>query len=242
MKIFDTSPCVLAAESTRLGGVSPAPFDSLNLGMSSGDDQANVLENRMRFFGKHHVALENVALVHQVHGTSVLCVTTGGNYGQHDALMTNTPNVFVAVSTADCTPILIYDAVSKACAAVHAGWRGTESGVVCNTLLEMQRQFGSLPEHIFAYIGACIGETAFEVGRDVADKFDAAFKRFDPEQNKFLIDLKKANFAQLKAFGVAETHIEVSPHCTVINNDRYFSYRKEAGRTGRMLTFIGQRG
>ena len=239
--VFQPFLGLVAAQSTRHGGVSPEPFASLNLGLSSGDEAANVHENRRRFFADLGIRPEEVALGFQVHGDSVCIVEKAGVYDEHDAFVTNRPNVFVAVSVADCTPILIHDPKTQAVAAVHAGWKGTMKQIVAKTLLQMTRHFGTCPADCFAYIGACISECAFEVDTDVADHFDDRFKRFDTEKQKFLVDLKQANLVQLLNNGVPETQIEVSPYCTVAQNDTFFSYRKEGKRSGRMLAVIGMR-
>lgn len=233
---------LIAAQSTRHGGVSPEPFASLNLGLSSGDEAANVHENRRRFFADLGIRPEEIALGFQVHGDNVCVVEKPGVYDEYDAFVTNQPNVFVAVSVADCTPVLIYDPATQAVAAVHAGWKGTMNRIVAKTLLQMTRHFGTRPTDCLAYIGACISECAFEVDADVADHFDGRFKRFDEERNKFLVDLKQANLAQLLDSGVPEKQIEVSPYCTVAQNDTFFSYRKEGKRSGRMLAVIGTMG
>lgn len=129
---FYTSPAifsgfseVITAESTRHGGVSPAPFTSLNLGINTADEAANVDENRRRFFSAIGASAYAFASSHQVHGTEILYATEAGRYMGHDALITNKPGLLVGVTVADCVPILIYDPAHKAVAAIHAGWRGT---------------------------------------------------------------------------------------------------------------------
>lgn len=239
--IFSAFPHLTAAQSTRHGGVSQEPFASLNLGLSSGDERENVLENRRRFFNGLGIGPDEVALGFQVHGDTILNATQPGNYENYDAFITNRKNVFVAVSVADCTPVLIYDTENKAVAAIHAGWKGTMQQIVTKTLQAMQTNFGTRPQHCYAYVGTCISECSFEVDADVADHFENRFKRFDADLNKFFIDLKQANTTQLLDFGVPASQIEISPFCTVIDNADYFSYRKEGKRSGRMLAVIGLR-
>ncbi len=237
--IFDQFSNLIAAESTRDGGVSPSPFSSLNLSLRVGDADANVLENRKRFLGGLGVDLSQLATSHQVHGDKVLYVIEPGDYSGFDALVTDQKNIFVAVSVADCTPILLYDAANEVVAAVHAGWRGTVDGIVYKTLETMQDHFGTQPEQCYAYIGTCIDECSFEVNADVADHFPKEFKRFDTDLNKFLVDLKGGNKDQLREFGIPDNQIEISSFSTVLHNDRYFSHRKEKGQTGRMMAGIG---
>lgn len=239
--IFAPFQNVIAAESTRHGGVSPAPFASLNLGKSTDDDPANVAENRRRFCTALGFSPEQTAWSKQIHADQVRLVTAPGGTEGFDALITNRPGILLAVSTADCTPILIYDLKNKAIAAIHSGWPGTAARLVEKTLQRMNSEFGTKGAHCYAYVGTCIDECSFEVGEEVAVKFDDDFKRFDAGRGKFLVDLKKANAAQLLAFGVPENQIEISPYSTVLNNEDYFSHRKEKGTTGRMLAAIGLR-
>jgi len=237
--LFAQFPSLIAAQSTRHGGVSEAPFASLNLGLSVGDERERVLENRRRFFSGLGIEGHHVATSHQVHGSEILYADTPGHREGYDALVTDVPGVFVAVSIADCTPILIFDAKHRAVAAIHAGWRGTAAGIVAKTLAAMQTRFGTRGEDCFAYVGTCIAEGSFEVGADVADHFTAPFKRFDAETQKFFVDLKAANAAQLRPFGVPEAQVEISPFCTARHNADYFSHRLERGQTGRMMATIG---
>lgn len=237
--IFQPFAAIAAAQSTRHGGVSPAPYDSLNLGKSTADDPANVAENRRRFCGALGFRPEQMAWSKQVHGSEIrLATAPGGNEG-FDALVTNTPGVLLAVSIADCTPILVYDPVHQTCAAIHAGWKGTAAGIVAKTLTYMAERFDTHGKDCVAYIGTCIDECSFEVGEEVAAEFADSFKRFDPERGKFMVDLKKANAAALLAFGIPNTQIEISPYCTLRDAKDFFSHRQSGGVTGRGMAVIG---
>ena len=193
----------------------------------------------MRFFEALNIPLTNVAKSHQVHGVSVLMVQNPGRYEGYDALITNCKNIQLAVTIADCTPILIYDPVTKAVAAIHAGWRGTVGKIITVTLTEMAKNFGTLPKDCHAYIGTCIDVDNFEVGVEVADQFTDEFKFWNLENQKYHVDLKMANRRWLLDAGLIQSNIEVSIYSTVNNNNDYFSYRKENGTTGRMLATIG---
>lgn len=232
---------IIAAESTRHGGVSSAPFASLNLGINTDDDLANVDENRRRFVQGIGADGFGFASSHQVHGTDVLRVTDAGRFTGYDALITNRPGLLLGVTVADCVPILIYDHAHRAVAAIHAGWRGTVGGIVTQTLLAMHQQFGTVGAQCYAYVGTCIDETTFAVGEEVAEQFDPAFVRVDAHSGRTCADLKGANARLLTDFGVPTTQIEVSAFSTVLTNNDYFSYRAEGGHTGRMLTVIGIR-
>ncbi|MGA0558788.1 peptidoglycan editing factor PgeF [Larkinella sp. VNQ87] len=239
--VFEAFPELIAAESTRHGGVSPDPFASLNLGLNTADAPDNVRENRRRFFSSLGIDAEQVASSHQVHEDRILTVTQPGRFEGYDALITDQPNQFLSVTVADCTPILLYDPVRRAVGAIHAGWRGTVAGIVMKTVQAMQARFGTQPANCFAYIGTCIDACSFEVGAEVADQFEDGFKRFEEDRQKFTIDLKAANTAQLVATGIPANQIGVSPFSTVIHNQDYFSYRAERGNTGRMVAVIGYR-
>lgn len=225
-----------------MGGVSEAPFDKMNLGFSSGDHRETILKNRELFFGSLGIDENKIATSKLVHGNKVLVANEPIHAEGYDAVITNKPRIFAVVSIADCTPVLIYDTRHKAVAAVHAGWRGTAAGITRETLVTMQKEYNTKGEDCLAFIGACISERSFEVGEEVAVQFDESFKKFDSSRQKYFVDLKAANKKQLTDFGVLPQNIEVSEYCTVINNDLFYSYRKEKGRTGRMLVVIGMKG
>jgi len=237
--IFHAFPYLISAESTRHGGVSSVPYHSLNLGGSTQDSPENVLENNRRFFLALNVSLSDVAKSHQIHGSEILNVLKPGRYEGYDALITNIPDVQLAVTVADCTPILILDPIRKAVSAIHAGWRGTVQEIVLKTMKTMQEEFGTVASECFGYVGTCIDECSFEVGEDVAVHFPDTHKRWNEEKGKFFVDLKSANRDQLLNAGLHQKNIEVSAYSTVLNNDDYFSYRLEQGTTGRMLATIG---
>lgn len=239
--IFSSNPAIAAAESTRHGGVSAAPYNSLNLGLHTDDKPQAVEENRRRFFAACGFSPEQTAGSHQVHGADILRVEAAGYFSGYDALICNLPGILLTVTVADCTPVLICDPATRAVAAIHAGWKGTAAGIVRRTVLALQRQFGTEPAHCLAYIGTCIDHCDFEVDADVADHFDPAHKQWDAERGKFLVDLKKSNREQLLSLGLRDACIQVSPFSTLTHHRDYFSHRREKGKTGRMLAAIGLR-
>ncbi len=240
-EIFTSFPNIIAAQSTRNGGVSDEPLNSLNLGYRVGDFEEKVLENRKRFYGSLGVDLGEVAATRQVHGDKILYVIEPGEYEGFDAMVTDKRDVFLSVSVADCTPVLIFDAVNQIVAAVHAGWRGTVEGIAFKTLEVMEMHFGTEAENCYAFIGTCIDQLSYEVDADVADYFPDEFKSFDKAKNKYFVDLKGGNKDQLLEFGIPESQIEVSPFSTVLHNENFFSHRAEQGKTGRMMAVIGMR-
>lgn len=238
-EIFRDFPGVIAAGSTRLGGISEGPYASLNLGLTTGDNQAAVIENRKIFFDALGINADQVASAYQVHSDGILHVHSPCREEGFDALITDVPGIFLTVTVADCTPILVLDPVRPAVAAVHAGWRGTVLGILKKTILRMQEVFRTNPIECRAFIGACIDACSYEVDTDVAQHFPAPYVEWSEGPQKFLLDLKASNRAQLLDAGLLEENIEISPFSTVLNNDLFFSYRKEKGVTGRMLNGIG---
>lgn len=239
--IFSAHPQLVAVESTRHGGVSQAPYHSLNLGLHTGDNSEAVTENRRRFFAACGFTPEQTAGSYQIHGDAIFEVNKPGYFNGYDALITQQSSLLLTVTVADCTPILLFDPAQKAVAAIHAGWKGTVAGIVGSTLQAMQNAFGTPAVDCLAYIGTCIDNCDFEVDADVADHFDALHKTWDPDRSKFLVDLKTSNRDQLLAAGVRKAHIEISPFSTVTQHQDYFSHRREKGKTGRMLAAIGLR-
>lgn len=240
-KIFQQFPELVAVESNRKGGVSKMPYSSLNLGFNTDDKPENILENRRRFFERLGIKMSRVTQSYQPHKDKILKVTRSRVYEGYDALITENANTFLSVTVADCTPILIYDAKNQAVAAIHAGWKGTVLDITAKTLQRMTDEFKTNPQDCYVYVGTCIDENSYEVGEDVAALFAYDLKRLDKtgRKPKFFVDLKKANVTQLLKCGVPENQIEVSPYSTVLDNDSYFSYRKEKGKTGRMIVLIG---
>lgn len=236
--VFADLPGVVAGFSTRAGGVSPAPYAALNLGLSTDDADANVRENRRRLFEGLGFGPDALAIAGQVHGAEVEVVDRGGLYRGTDGLATRTPGVLLCISAADCAAVLLADAEAGVVAACHSGWRGTVANIAARTV-ERAAALGAEPARLRAYVSPCISAEHFEVGEEVAAHFDDAFVRRPEGAPRPFVDLKGAIAAQLRAAGVRPAHVEVDPHCTVARRDRFFSYRAEDGRTGRMMGFVG---
>ncbi|HEX8071906.1 MAG TPA: peptidoglycan editing factor PgeF [Pyrinomonadaceae bacterium] len=237
--------------STRTGGVSPFPDADLNLAGFDDDAAANIHENRRRFLALIP-GRWTLAAVWQVHGQDVCVVgderAARATEQQHcDALTTAAPGVLLGVKTADCVPVLLGDARRRACAAVHAGWRGTAASIVARALERMRAEYGTRPEDVRVAIGPAALGCCYEVGREVLDTFHARFAAaadwLTPTRpGHALIDLHAANRAQLTAAGVPLKQIHAAPLCTICRPDLFFSYRRDKplhGRTGRLLAVIG---
>jgi polyphenol oxidase len=223
-KIFNEQE-VIAAQSMRTDDVIT--------------DSEKLFESQSAFFAQLGIDRAQLASSKQVHSNNVLVAKGPIRSEGYDAVITNVKNVFVVVAVADCTPVLIHDEKNRAVAAIHAGWRGTVGKIVQETLRAMRENYGTKGEDCKVFIGACISEKIFEVGEEVAVNFKERMKRFDPASGKYFVDLKKENKDQLMELGVKEKNVEVSDYCTVMNNDKFYSYRKEKGKTGRLLAVIG---
>jgi polyphenol oxidase len=231
---------LIAGIATRRGGVSKAPYESLNLGKSTEDDAKNVLENRRLLGIDLGIDVGQWAISGQVHGCDIRQVTEPGFEPAFDGMTTDNRGVLLAVSVADCVPVLLFDAETKSCAALHAGWRGTVDDIVRLGVEQLATRFGAKPNNIVAWIGPCICEKTFEVHNDVAQHFDASCKIRVPERpEKWLINLKKANQLQVLGAGLLEQNIIISKRSTVLEPELFFSHRLEGPRTGRMMAFIG---
>lgn len=237
--------------STRLGGVSAFPENSLNLSGTDVDSPENVRENRRRFlqiFGGEY----KLATVWQIHGEAIKIVEdqpdVENSETQADALASSLENVLLAVKTADCVPILVGDARTKSFAAIHAGWRGTVRSIVPQTIAKMRATFGANPRDLICAVGPAAGCENYEIGRDVIDAFSEKFPQSAhlfraTRENHAFIDLHLANKEQLLSAGVAEENIFTAPFCTMERSDLFFSYRLESktqGKTGRLLSVIGR--
>ncbi len=229
-------PGVVAGFSTRHGGVSPPPYASLNLGLGTGDDPAHVHENRRRLAAALGFSVDRLVIAGQVHGTAVLTARAPGLYPGYDALVTATPGLLLCLTAADCAAVLLADAGRRVVGACHAGWRGAAGGIVGRTIRAMAL-LGARPEALYACVGPCISTRHFEVGPEVAARFDARYVHHPPDGTRPHVDLKAAIAGDLAAAGV--TDVEVLPHCTVADNADFFSHRAGHGTTGRMMGVIG---
>lgn len=236
-KSFDALPSITAGFSRRQGGVSEAPFDTLNLGLSTGDAADNVRENRRRLFHPLGIDAERLAVAGQVHGNDVRVVSKPDLYVGYDGLVTAEPRLPLCITSADCAVVLMADPAARVVAACHAGWRGAVGDVPGNTVRRMV-ECGADAARVRAYVSPCISLDHFEVGPDVASRFAPDFVVRRTEWLKPHVDLKAAVAAQLSHAGVAGASIEISDLCTFAETGTFYSYRAEGGRTGRMMGFI----
>lgn len=245
---------VYAFSTERYNGFSKGAYASFNANEFCGDDAKAVEQNRLLLCNYLHIDPSNLVIPHQTHG--IVCACIDNDFFSKDkeqrnlalagvdALITNVPRVCVAVSTADCIPILLYDVRNSAVAAVHAGWRGTLYKISTAVLYEMRRKYGTNPKYVRAIIGPGISIAAFEVGKEVFDAYkDKGFSietiaKFYGKTGKWHIDLFKCNRMTLESGGVLPFNITEAGVCTYFCSERFFSARRLGAKCGRILNGI----
>lgn len=240
------------AISTRLGGISQSPFYSLNLGLHTGDEVAKVNENRRLFCQSAVVDYENIVTAQQTHGDNIAIVSKkdsgkgaksyATSIPNTDALITNITNLPLMLFYADCVPVLIADPVHKVIGISHAGWKGTVAKIGQKTIFKMRDEYNTNPADCLIGIGPSIGPCCYEVDSPVIAKVKESFNEWDrlliPHQENWHLDLWEANKLQLLEIGVRSENIVISRICTSCNNELFFSYRAEHGKTGRIGALI----
>lgn len=231
---------------TRLGGVSSAPYASLNVGRAVGDDLACVEANHSVIYNALGIRSEKVVTAHQVHGAQIKRVSAGDgavSMPSTDALITNTPGLMLLIRVADCVPVFFYAPRQQAIGLAHAGWQGTLQQIAPRTAQAMISAFGCAPADLQVGLGPAIGPCCFEVGAEIVSQVRDLFS--DPEpllsrrqpNGKALLDLWQANVQLLKAMGIQQ--IAVSGLCTACHLSEFYSHRAEHGQTGRLAAVIG---
>lgn len=224
--------------STKSGPNANPPY-YFNMSFSVGDEKVNVDANRNLFFNELGLSASTVSFQKQVHDDKINYVETYGDCGESDALITKTKNLGLAISSADCPAIFIFDPVKKIIAAVHSGWKGTEKQILKKTIRRLKNEFSSNSKDLFCYIGPSISQKNYEVGKEVAAKFDEKF--ILKKENKLYLDLARANFNMLIIEGVKEKNIQVSKLCSFEYSNLLHSYRRDGSRSGRALGVIAIR-
>ncbi len=249
------------AFSTRIGGVSEGIYATMNLSFTRGDDEDAVRENFHRIAAAIGVACEDMVFSDQTHTTNVRVVTDKdrGNGITHpktffetDGMITNVPGLVLTTFYADCVPLYFADPVHKAIGLTHSGWRGTVGRIGEKTLRLMHNTYGTEPADVIAAIGPSICKDCYEVSEDVALKFQAAFSEEECAQilfphvnqnniaseNKYQLDLWKANELILLAAGIHPAHLTSPDLCTCCNSKLLFSHRATQGKRGNLAAFL----
>lgn len=228
---------IRALSTTRNGGVSSGPWESLNLGDHCGDNPDDVRDNRQRLAS---LLPQEPLWMRQVHGRKVF--DSGENSGslpEADAAVTSAAGQVLAILTADCLPVLLCDDLGRRIGAVHAGWRGLAAGVIEAAVTKMEIR----PDRLIAWLGPCIGKAAYEVGNDVLEAFGNSnpairtnlLESFSSDGQRLFLNLAGAARAILAGLGIER--IYGAEFCTYDNPDRFYSYRRD-GVTGRMASLI----
>ncbi len=246
-----SSPRVTAFSTRRQGGVSTGAYAELNINGYCGDQPEHVAENRRLLADRLHITPDHLVMPHQTHQDKMKRISAdflnldeasrAAALEGIDAVSTDLPDVCIGVSTADCIPILLYDAEHQAVAAVHAGWRGTVMRIAEKSIRQMTLDYGTRPEQLEAVIGPGISLEAFEVGDEVYEAFSEAgfpMSQIAQRQEKWHIDLWAANYLQLERCGLTLNHIQVSGICTYQQYQQYFSARRLGTQSGRIFTGI----
>ncbi|MDI6783651.1 MAG: peptidoglycan editing factor PgeF [bacterium] len=240
--------------STRQGGFSNPPYDSLNLAFHVGDEPQTILKNRELLASSLDIPLSNFTTAQQVHDADVAVVTESmcGNGALDfesaipatDAMVTEIPKICLMILTADCVPILFFDPKKKVIGVAHAGWKGTGKQIAQKTVQVMQKKFACSPSDILVGLGPSIGPCCYEVGAEVIIGIERTFANQTKEvlpwnsENQGYFNLWEANKIQLVQEGILERNIEVTGFCTRCHSDIFYSARQTKGATGRFGTGI----
>lgn len=253
---FDSFPGLLAFTTTREGGVSTGKnFTSLNLGNFSDDKPENIRENQAILCRKLGIPRHHLINAHQQHTANVhiiddhflsLNTLVQQQYLEGvDALITDLPGICLAVTTADCVPVLLYDSQNQAMAAVHSGWRGTQKNILLNTFHSLAQTYHTQPQHLYAIVGPHISAHVYEVGEEVKEAFSKADPRYDSffqhqdlRPGHFLLNLSDIIQMQLTDWGIPSEHLFFSDLCTFSRPDLFFSARRDSVHSGRMFSGI----
>lgn len=258
LNYYEMGTGVIAFSSTRHGGFSKGSYASFNINHYCGDQEENILKNRSALCQMLGISNAHLIIPHQVHKTKVAQINKqflelNDNEKKEylegvDAVMTNLSGICIGVSTADCIPILLYDAERHAACAIHAGWRGTVKRIAVKAIEAMKEAYNTNPQQLKAQIGPGIHLDSFEIGDEVYDTFiqedfdiSAISKRYptaDGIGEKWHIDLPECNRQQLLAASIKAQNIKISPVCTFQQSNDYFSARRLGINSGRIFTGI----
>jgi len=237
--IFKRFPEITFGFSTKVGLQRKKPY-YFNMSSSVGDNPQIITENREKFFNELEMNSESVAYHKQVHGDKISFVNSGGVCGESDAMITDKNNIGLAISSADCCVVFIYDPVNKVIAGVHSGWRGTSKAILVKVLQTLSNEFDSGLGDLICYLSPSITGKNYEVGVEVAEQFDLNYLK--QINGKYLLDIPKINEDILLNYGVNPHNIQVSNLCSYGYSSILHSYRRDGKKSGRALGVIAMRG
>lgn len=236
--VMNTHTDVQAFFTTRHGGFSSFPYASLNFGFHVGDDPLIVAQNHQLLSQKF--PMKHVVFMQQVHSSHIVVIDEKFDLTTQppcDALITNLPHIALMVMTADCVPVLLYDAKEKVIGAVHAGRAGAFQGIVPKTLAQMNQYFGTKTDNVYVAIGASIGGCCYELSSDLLDEAVSLGFLSAVDKKRKTLDVATIIDNQLYQSGVPKNHIQQDKRCTACETQEFFSYRAE-GKTGRQAGVI----
>lgn len=235
--IWNRWPHIVGGFSTRRfepsDGNALSSFDMAANGQAEG---RNLTPNRRRWLTEFRIDQDRLATGRQVHGTHVELADEPGVYDATDGLVSTTPGLALGIMVADCAAVLMADPVNNVIAAVHAGWRGASDGIL-DRAVQLMGQVGARSDQIRVYVSPCISTERFEVGEEVAGRFPSGYVDYE-HYTKPHVDLKGFIAYRLQQCGVAGEHMEISPHCTYEDDERFYSYRRDRDASGRMMGMI----
>jgi YfiH family protein len=231
---------IIHANSTRHGGISKGLFASLNLGSNTNDSKADVEKNREIYFKHLGIERKQIAFPGQVHSDNVEVVEKPGIFPQTDALITNKPNIFLSIQTADCFPVFVYNPKEHVCALIHSGWRGTAMNITGKVLEIMNQKFKCQHYETLIGIGAGISQKNYQVDDKTAQNFGSRYLIPDGPGH-YKLNVIAAIKDQLVENGIPKNQIESASSCTFEDKDNYYSYRRDAINSGRMMGIMGLR-
>ncbi len=236
--IFRQFPEIVCGFSTKIGPNSSAPF-YFNLSYSVGDKKEIVNGNRALFFAELGLNENTVSYQKQIHEDNIREVNEHGFCGESDGLITTSTNLGLAISSADCPAIFIYDPINKVIAAVHSGWRGTEKQILRKSIIKLKNEFNSDSSNLVIYFGPSISQINYEVGEEVAQKFDEEF--ILKKEGRFYLDIKAANYKMMLDERVKKSNIQISKLCSYEYESVLHSYRRDGQKSGRALGVIAMK-
>lgn len=243
LQYYHIAEGLTAFSSMRKGGYSTGRYGEFNINRYCGDSEEAIRRNREALCGLLGITDDHLLMPHQVHKAEIAVIgeQLDVDLEGYDALMTNVEDVCIGVSTADCIPVLLYDPRQRAVCAVHAGWRGTVMRIVEQSIARMTEVYGTNPADLIVQIGPGIHLESFEVGDEVYQAFEKEgfpMESISRKYEKWHLDLPECNRLQLIAAGVPESQVSVSPVCTYMQADTYFSARRLGIESGRIFTGI----
>jgi len=245
-RALDETGLVEHCFSTRLGGVSGGCYSSMDLSFTRGDDPEKVAENYRRIGKTLNTDPHNMSAAYQTHTVNIkrlrtddrgYGVTSAKPYRDIDGLVTDVPGLMLVTYHADCVPIYVLDPVHPAAGLAHAGWRGTAGKMAKHITAAMTENFGSRPEDMICCIGPCICVDCYEVGAEVAERFETGVRA--GTNGRYYLDLREVSRVTLAESGILPENIHVTDLCTRCRNDLFFSHRAMGEKRGSCAAFLG---